>query len=112
MRHDRARLVDILDAAERIAERVARGRKAFDANEDMQLATIRLIEIVGEACAKLSRDLRDNHPHAAWAAAAAMRNRVIHGYFDIDLNIVWAAAEREIPLLAQHVQEILSEFSE
>jgi hypothetical protein len=54
VRSDRERLLDLLDATDRIAVRVARGRERFDADEDAQLAMVRLIEIVGEACASVS----------------------------------------------------------
>lgn len=109
MRRDEERLSDILDAADRIRSRVAEGRSAFDADEDRQLAIVRLIEIVGEACAGVSEDMRTSHEEVPWRAAASMRNRVIHGYFDIDLDLVWAAAEREVPELAARVRLILDE---
>lgn len=100
MRNDQDRLADVVQAAARIADRVSRGRERFDADEDLQLAMVRLVEIVGEACAGLSADVRDSYPETPWRAAADMRNRVIHGYFDVDLDVVWGAAVHEIPALA------------
>jgi uncharacterized protein with HEPN domain len=111
VRDDPERLRDIVEAAGRIAERVQRGRAVFDADEDVQLALVRLIEIVGEACAGLSQELRRRYPHVPWRAAAAMRNRVIHGYFDVDLDLVWAAAEREVPALSRAAGEVLDELT-
>ena len=110
MRNDHERLSDLLEAAEKIADRVVRGRHRFDTDEDMQLALVRLIEIVGEACAHLSSDVQHRHPDVPWRAAAGMRNRVIHGYFDIDLDVVWAAAADEVPALASAARTALDEL--
>ncbi len=111
MRDDHERLRDLLEAAGKIADRVARGRALFLTDEDLQLAVVRLIEIVGEACAHLSADLRERHPSVPWRAAANMRNRVIHGYFDVDLDLVWAAAAEEVPGLARAAQDALDELT-
>jgi len=110
VRSDVERLTDIIEAADRIALRVARGRPQFNLDEDIQLALVRLIEIVGEACANVSADLQRLYPNVPWRAAASMRNRVIHGYFDVDLNLVWTAAAQEIPELARDVQIALTEI--
>jgi len=111
VRSDRERLLDLLDATDRIAVRVVRGRERFDADEDAQLAMVRLIEIVGEACASVSAGTRSRHPAVPWRAAADLRNRVIHGYFDIDLDLVWVAAATEMPALAGPVRAALHELS-
>lgn len=111
MRHDADRLRDITDAAERIATRVARGRQEFDANEDVQLALVRLLEIIGEACRSLTDDITDSYPTIPWRAISGLRNRVIHAYFDIDLDVVWAACAAEVPRLASQVEDILGEIS-
>ena len=111
MRSDRERLLDILDAADRVAVRVARGRAHFDADEDAQLALVRLLEILGEACASVSSETQRRHPTVPWRAAAGMRNRVIHGYFDVDHDLVWIAAEREVPALAEDVRRVLDEVT-
>ncbi len=110
MRDDRERLADILEAAERIAVRVARGRRHFGVDEDAQLAMVRLVEIIGEAWGNFSVELRQRYPAVPWRAAAGMRNRVIHGYFDIDIEVVWATAERDVPTLARSVQTIVNEL--
>ncbi len=89
-----------------------RGRRHFDADEDAQLALVRLLEIIGEACASVSPDVRQRHPSVPWRAAADLRNRVIHGYFDVDLELVWTAAAREVPLLAVGAQAALDDLTE
>lgn len=109
MRNDRERLLDIVEAANKVGSRVARGREHFDTDEDAQLALVRLIEIIGEACANLSTELVGRYHEVPWRAAAGMRNRVIHGYFDIDLDLVWTAAEQEVPKLASAASSALGD---
>ena len=111
MRSDLERLSDILESARKIESRVARGRPRFDEDEDVQLAVVHLLEILGEACAGLSTDTRRSYPDMPWRAAADMRNRVIHGYFDIDLDVVWGAAVNEVPALASAVAKIVAELT-
>lgn len=66
--------------------------------------------MIGESCAGVSENIRQSYPDVPWRAAAGMRNRVIHGYFDIDLDVVWSAAANEVPELARRVSEITAEL--
>jgi uncharacterized protein with HEPN domain len=99
-------ILEILEAASKISERVQRGRDRFDADEDTRLSVIHLIEMIGEATSRLSAQLREKYPEVPWRGAIAMRNRVIHGYFDIDYDRVWEAAAFEVPSFAAQVQVI------
>lgn len=60
-------------------------------------ALVRQIEVIGEATKLLSQATRDTHPGVPWKEMAGMRDRLIHGYFDVDLDIVWTAAALRIP---------------
>jgi uncharacterized protein with HEPN domain len=111
VRSDLERLADILEAAQKIESRVARGRERFDVDEDLQLAVVHLLKILGEACAGVSEKTRHSYPHVPWRAAVDMRNRVIRGYFDVDLDVVWGAAVNEVPALASPVAEVLAELT-
>jgi uncharacterized protein with HEPN domain len=90
----------MIDAAE-AAIHFARGRSRADFDTDQQLlfAVVRAIEIVGEAAGKLSDHARSGAPDVPWSAIVSMRNRLIHGYFDIDQDIVWATVSDELPRL-------------
>lgn len=103
MRSDRERLIDILEAIEKIDRYVARGKKAFDSEELLQVWVVHHLQTVGEAASKLQRDLQDNHPEIPWAQIVAMRNILIHDYFAVDLDEVWVAAQRDIPELKKAV---------
>lgn len=109
MRSDRERLLDILEAIERIEVQAARGRSAFAEEELAQTAVIRWIEIIGEAARGLTEELRQAHPEVPWRRMVAMRNVLIHGYFDIDVDLVWSVAENDLPKLAAQVRAVLEE---
>jgi uncharacterized protein with HEPN domain len=109
LRSDRERLLDILEAIERIEVQAARGRSTFAEEELAQTAVIRWIEIIGEATRGLTEELRQAHPEVPWRQMVAMRNVLIHGYFDIDVDLVWSVAENDLPKLAAQVRAILEE---
>jgi len=70
-------------------------------------AVVRAIEVVGEAAAKVSEETRATAPDIPWSAIVSMRNRLIHGYFDIDADIVWKTATCELPPLPRRLRTLL-----
>lgn len=108
MRLDRDRLLDILEAIEAIERHLPRSKQDFDANELVRVWCLRHIEIIGEAAAKLSQDVRDQAPNLPWKQIVGMRNTLIHAYFNVDWNEVWAAISRDIQPLKQGVQVLLA----
>jgi len=104
VRDDAERLADILDAADKITRKVAEGRVAFDRDEYAQLAIVHLVQIIGEAANRLSAEVTDAHPEIPWRQIVATRNRVVHSYFDVDLELLWAVASSDIPRLAEQIR--------
>lgn len=90
----------MVDAGDAIAGFMA-GRTQGDLGRDQMLlfAVTRAVEIIGEAAARLTEVAREQAPHVPWAAIVSMRNRLIHGYFDVDPDIVWQTVSDEIPAL-------------
>jgi uncharacterized protein with HEPN domain len=109
MRNDRERLLDILEAIERIDRYAVRGRETFERDELIQNWTTHQLQIIGEAAARITPDLRENHPEVPWRQIIGMRNVLTHGYFDIDLDIVWSVVERDLGKLRSQVEAIVSE---
>ncbi len=105
---DRIRLRHMAEAARDVQSFVAgRQRSDLDHNRMLLLAVVRAIEIIGEAASKVSIPTRDAHPNLPWAAIIGMRHRLVHAYFDIDLDIVWVAATVEVPQLLGQVESML-----
>ncbi len=103
-------LVDMRDAVERILRYTSTGHAAFLADPMIQDAVIRNLEIMGEAVRKVSEATRSAHPEIPWKQIAATRDRVIHGYFTVDLEIVWEIVETELPSLRERLARLVAEL--
>jgi len=101
-RSDRLTLEQMLDTAQRIrALARERSREAFETDDVVQLALLHLIQRLGEAASRLSADFRAGHEEFPWAEMIGMRNRIVHGYDDLDPDIVWRVATADIePVIA------------
>lgn len=106
---DRVRLEHIKEAAEKIFQfmELAETFEQFSANEMLQSACIRQLEIIGEATAHLSKELREMHYSEAWEKATFMRNFLIHEYFRVDPIPVWDAIQSHLPVFIEEVKTIL-----
>ncbi len=84
-------------------------KKDFLADKRTQQAVILNIVVIGEAATKLADEYPEfvtRYPEVQWKSMRGMRNRMAHGYFDINLDIVWDTIQRSIPNLAQQIQQI------
>lgn len=108
-RDDRVRLQHMLDAALEIEQYVQSSARE-DLNRDRRLvhSLVHLLEIIGEAATQVSEELRGNAPGIPWSVIVGMRNRLIHAYFSINLNVVWSTSTEDIPLLITELKKILS----
>ena len=108
MSQDRSRLEDIRQAARRIQRFVADVEAAtFRRDDKLQSAVIFQLLIIGEATKHLSEDLQSAHEEVPWSKMARMRDRFIHGYFDVDVEIVWTTVTRNIPVLLDDLERIM-----
>ena len=108
---DRILVRHMIDAAE-TAIRFLQDKSRADLYSDQMLlfAVVRAIEIIGEAAGKLSETTRSSSFNVPWSAIVAMRNRLVHGYFDIDTDIVWATVISELPDLLPKLRPLLAEL--
>lgn len=105
---DRIRLLHMRDAA-REAAAFATGYTPADLADDRlrALALIKRIEIIGEAASRVSSDTRSRFPHIPWADIVGTRNRLIHAYFDIDLERVCDTIASDLPSLLKSLESAL-----
>ncbi len=82
-------------------------RDSLETDKMLSLALVRCIEIIGEAASKVSRGSCDAHPQIPWKDIINMRNRLIHAYFDINLDTVWSAVTEDLPPLISELKKIL-----
>lgn len=73
-------------------------------------ATIRALEVVGEASNRISDEVKEKYPHLPWIEMRGLRNRIIHNYDDIDYEIIWKVLKNEIPKLIPQIESIIDEI--
>lgn len=111
MRDDRERLLDILEAIERIEKYTSKGREVFEDDELIQTWVVHHLEIIGEATRALSAEIKQNYPKTPWSQIAGMRNILVHHYFGVDSSAVWNAVDRDLPTLKNQVEAMLAALS-
>ncbi len=105
---DLVRIRHMLDAAKKAVEFAhGRSRSDLDTDEQLTLALIRLLEVIGEAAKTVSSTTRQTYPGIAWKEIAGTRDRLIHGYFDVDLDIVWQIIAVDLPPLISQLEKIV-----
>jgi uncharacterized protein with HEPN domain len=107
MRNDREWLLDILEAIQKIEQYHILGRNRFDEDELIQTWMIHHLQIIGEAAGQLKEDFIQTHPIIPWSQIIAMRNLLVHVYFGVDLNEVWRAVEKDLPVLRDAIEKLV-----
>ena len=104
---DRLFLGHVLEAIAAIESFTAEGRSHFMSDLKTQSAVVRQIEIIGEAVKNLSAELVASENAVPWRLIAGTRDRLIHGYFKVDLDAVWSMIEQDLPSLKENTRRIL-----
>jgi len=109
-RHDdRVRLRHMLDHAREAVDMLRdTEREALEQNRMLQLALVRLVEIVGEAAARVSASTQAQYPAVPWPHIVGMRNRLVHGYDDVDLDVLWDTIQDDLPALIAKLESIVA----
>lgn len=102
-------LRDILRAVSAIERYTEAGKEAFYANELIQDAVVRRLEIMGEAARNVSTGLRDAEKAVPWKLMIGTRDNLTHGYFKVDLDVVWAIVEQDLAPLKGEIARILGQ---
>ncbi len=106
-------LLHILDEARYLdGQRQGLAKNEFLDDETLKRAFVRSLEIIGEATKKVSDEMKQAHPGIEWRAMAGMRDRLIHGYFGVDYDLVCNVVVEKVPSLLSAIQEIVDSEEE
>jgi uncharacterized protein with HEPN domain len=109
-RDDLTRIRHMLDFAQKaVAFNKGRNRADLDSNEMLAMATVHLVEVIGEASRTVSIPFQEKHPEVPWQPITGTRNRLAHGYIDVDMDIIWTIVTRDLPPLIARLKRILKE---
>ena len=109
LRDESIRLRHMLDHAREAVNLVQnRNRQDLDMDRVLGLALVRLMEIVGEAANRVPEEVRTQHPSIAWTQIVSLRNRLIHGYDSVDMDILWNILKNDIPDLISELEKAVS----
>lgn len=104
---DRIRIQHMIDAAEEALSFTDEiSEKDFSQNRMLILSVIKEIEIIGEAASKISEEIKLKYPEVPWKDIIGMRNRLIHGYFEVNIELVWNTVNNNLPQLLSLLQKI------
>jgi len=99
----------MLDAArDALSFTVGKSRSDLDTDRILALSLVKCVEIIGEAAYHVSSAVQDSYPQVPWPNIIGMRNRLIHAYYDVDLNVVWQTITEDLPPLVAALEQILS----
>ena len=98
----------MLDMAKKaVSKTEGLSRDAYDADENLRLALIHLIQVIGEAGRQVSREFSDHHPEVPWADIIGMRHKVVHDYLGVDEDIVWQVVTKDLPGLVAMLEPLV-----
>jgi len=96
-------------AREAVDLAAGKSRADLDSNRLLSLALLRLLEVLGEAARRVPADVQELHRNIRWAEVIGMRNQLIHGYDQVDHDIVWAVIAEDLPSLVAALERIIGE---
>ena len=105
-------LIHIRECTDRIARYTQGGKKAFLADEMIQDAVLRNLQVLAESTQRLDEDLKANHPEIDWQGISGFRNILVHQYLSVNPLRVWNVIEQYLPLLAGTVARMLEEIGD
>jgi len=112
VRNDRERLLDVLEAIERIEKYAQRGKQEFENDELIQTWIVHHLQGIGEACRSLAAETRDRHPEVVGSQIIGMRHILVHNYFGIDHEVVWSVVENNLAGFKSQIEHMIESIFE
>ncbi len=105
---DLTRLRHMLEASTEATTFIrGQSRISLDHDRKLVLALVKELEIIGEAASRLTAESRSRYPDLPWTDIVGMRNRLIHAYFDVDLDVLWSTVTEDLPPLVPQLEDIV-----
>ena len=105
---DQVRIKHILDAISEVEGYLQSASiEGFLSNSEKRFATIKQIEIIGEACSRITQEFKDAHHEIEWRSILGFRNVSIHEYFGVNFHIVWEIDRYDLPILKEHFSKFV-----
>lgn len=105
-KEDRIHLTYILECIVSIEELTAAGREAFEGAKHDRAAALYYLQTMAESTQRLLDRVKANHPEIDWTGISGFRNRLVHGYLDVNIDILWRVIENDLPALKQAVSDM------
>lgn len=102
-------ILEYAEKAEHFLEEIPSG-EALREDEKTLLAVVRALEVIGEAAKRVPKAFRDKYPHVPWRGMTGMRDKVIHGYFGVDVEVVWRTVRQDLPPLQSAIARMLKDL--
>ena len=103
-------ILDSINAIENFSKNIS--KEKLISSRLKQSAIVREIEMIGEAVKNISKNFKNRHQEIEWKDIVATRDKMIHHYFGVDLNIIWNIIKKDIPLLKEQIEKIKKELSD
>jgi uncharacterized protein with HEPN domain len=108
---DKVRAAHVLDAIAEIGKYLEGVTyEEFVANSEKRFATLKQIEIIGEACNSITDPIKETHPQIEWRSIKGFRNVSIHEYFDVSIPLVWQIVQKDIPVLKINFEALMEDL--
>lgn len=105
-------LRDILDAVEKVDKFMEGISFEQFANDDRtNFAVVRALEVIGEATKRIPPVIQEQYPHVPWSEMAGMRDKLIHDYFGVDLQVVWRTVQEDLPPLKVQIARVINDLT-
>jgi uncharacterized protein with HEPN domain len=107
-RDDNVYLGHMLDTARKARSRVeGKSRCEYDSDEDLRIVIAHLVQMIGEAASQVSLSTKESHPEIPWKQITGIRHRIVHDYMDVDYDVLWEVATRDLPDLIKMLQSLV-----
>jgi len=102
-------ILEYAEKAEHFLEEI-RSVEALQGDEKTLLAIVRALEVIGEAAKRIPQAFRTKYPHVPWRGMTGMRDKVVHEYFGVDVEVVWRTVREDLPPLREAIMRILKDL--